>query len=63
MSLEILQFFVWDHLPEDIAKVSQPFQFLAMEIFNGLPDNKQREMAFIKLLEAKDCAVRALIHK
>ena len=41
----IMQFFAFDHLPENLRQVSQ------------------RAAALRKLLEAKDCAVRAVLSK
>ena len=36
---------------------------LAAHIVNTLPSNPERTVALRKLLEAKDCAVRALIYR
>ena len=55
----LLQFFSYDHLPAHLKEVSAPFGELAKQIFNTLPDNPERTTALRKLLEAKDCAVRA----
>jgi hypothetical protein len=59
----LLQFFEHDHLPEDLQKVSRPFSLLAVGIVATLPRNPERTVALRKLLEAKDCAVRARIYK
>lgn len=59
----LLQFFGYAHLPEHLAKVSKPFHLLAHELAEQLPDNFQRDEALKKLLEAKDCAVRAALAK
>ncbi len=59
----MLQFFTYGHLPEHLAKVSLPFCQLAEEIVATLPSNPERTVALRKLLEAKDCAVRALLYK
>lgn len=59
----MLQFFKWEHLPEDLAIVSKPFGFLAEFIVSSLPRNPERTTALRKLLEAKDCAVRAKLYK
>jgi hypothetical protein len=58
MQEHILQFFAWTHLPEDLQKISMPFQVLAKFIME-LPRNPERTVALRKLLEAKDAAVRA----
>ncbi len=57
----ILQFFAWGHLSADLAAISEPFQRLANHIVETLPRNAERTTALRKLLEAKDCAVRAFI--
>lgn len=59
----MLQFFEWYHLPEELGKVSQPFHELAHRIVATLPQNPERTVALRKLLEAKDCAVRAHLMK
>lgn len=59
----MLQFFVFDHLPPHLAAVSGSFCQLAHEIVATLPSNPERTVALRKLLEAKDCAVRALLFK
>lgn len=59
----LLQFFKYDHLPENLKKVSAPFCELAKHIDETLPDNPEKTTALRKLLEAKDCAVRALLFK
>lgn len=59
----LLQFFACEHLPERLRDVSSPFRDMAVRIVDTLPDNPERTTALRKLLEAKDCAVRALIFK
>jgi hypothetical protein len=59
----LLQFFEWAHLKPELAEVSKPFSFLAQEIVATLPRNPERTVALRKLLEAKDCAVRAKLFK
>ena len=63
MTEPILQFFVYEHLPAHLQKVSAPFGDLAQQIVETLPRNPERTVALRKLLEAKDCAVRALLYK
>jgi len=55
----LLQFFSYDHLPDPLRAVSAPFGHLARELIETLPRNPERTVALRKLLEAKDCAVRA----
>lgn len=57
----LMQFFDYTHLPERLQDVSKPFGDLAKFIEASLPDNAERTTALQKLLEAKDCAVRAKI--
>ena len=59
----LLQFFAYSHLPEHLQAVSMPFGELANQIVETLPRNPERTVALRKLLEAKDCAVRALLFK
>lgn len=57
----LLRFFKFEHLPPDLQKVSKPFAELAMEVDNMLPDSAEKTTALRKLLEAKDCVVRAAV--
>lgn len=57
----IMQFFAYEHLPEHLRLVSKPFAELAKNIVDTLPRNPERTVALRKLLEAKDCAVRAAL--
>ena len=63
MTDRMLQFFTYAHLPDELQQVSKPFGVLAEYICGRLPPNPERTVALRKLLEAKDCAVRALIYK
>lgn len=59
----MLQFFSYTHLPADKQAISKPFGELAQWICDTLPSNPERTAGLRKLLEAKDCAVRASIFK
>jgi hypothetical protein len=59
----LLQFFEFDHLREDLKAVSMQFGQVAHWMVNVLPRNPERTAGLRKLLEAKDCAVRAKIYK
>lgn len=59
----LLQFFAFEHLPAHLQEISKPFGLLATSIVETLPSNPERSTALRKLLEAKDCAVRAIIFK
>ena len=59
----LMQFFEYAHLPERLQTVSKPFGELAKQIDDTLPSNPEKTTALRKLLESKDCAVRALLFK
>lgn len=63
MKSYLLQFFEYKHLPEKLQNISKPFGELAQVIENDLPSNPEKTTALRKLLEAKDCAVRAFLFK
>lgn len=58
----MLQFFAYEHLREDLQAKSKPFGQLAQWMVETLPCNPERTAALRKLMEAKDCAVRASIY-
>jgi len=60
---ELRQFFTYAHLPANLQEISKPFGDMAEWILNSLPYNSQRDEALNLLLKAKDCAVRAKLHK
>jgi len=62
MTEPLLQFFAYAHLRPDLQEISKPFGELANHIIT-LPRNPERTTALRKLLEAKDCAVRAFLFK
>jgi hypothetical protein len=55
----MLQFFKYEHLRPELQETSEGFAEMARWIARSLPDNPERAAALRKLLEAKDCAVRA----
>jgi len=55
----LMQFFAYAHLPVDKQEISKPFGELAALIDSTLTDNPEKTTALRKLLESKDCAVRA----
>jgi ferritin-like protein len=59
----LLQFFEYAHLPIHLREASKHFHDLAHKLVEFVPSNPERTTALRKLLEAKDCAVRALIFK
>lgn len=59
----IMQFFSYDHLPLVLQEVSRPFCSMADHIIATLPRNPERTVALRKLLEARDCALRAFLYE
>ncbi len=59
----MLQFFEYTHLPEHLQEISKPFGEMAKQIVETLPSNAERTVGLRKLLEAKDCIVRAKLYK
>ncbi len=57
------QFFAYEHLPPHLQAVSKPFGDMARSLAAELPKNAESTTALRKLLEAKDCAVRAVLFK
>ena len=61
MTTTIMQFFTYSHLPEHLQDVSRPVAELAHLMDNMLPDGPEKTAGMRKLLEAKDCFVRAAL--
>ncbi len=59
----LMQFFSYSHLPEHLQEVSSKFHSLAVYVQTALPVGSEQTTALRKLLEAKDCAVRARLQK
>ncbi len=57
----ILRFFAYEHLPETLKQVSKPFGLIAEAMDQGLPNGPEKSAGLRKLLEAKDCMVRAAL--
>ena len=60
---EDLQQFRYAHLPSHVQHVSFWFYHVAEMMFFELPDCRQRDVAMLDLLRAKDAAVRARLTK
>jgi len=59
----MLQWFHYEHLKPELQIISRPFGELAQLMVDTLPRNPERSAGLRKLLEAKDCAVRAHLYK
>jgi len=60
---QILKYFRYDHLPEHLQMVSREFYILAHRMNDKLLDGPEKSAGLRKLLEAKDCMVRASLEK
>ncbi|EJD6043708.1 hypothetical protein AB7340_08590 [Providencia alcalifaciens] len=59
MSNPIMKYFEYQHLPAHLQGVSKPIGDLAKQMDEQLPDGGEKTAGLRKLLEAKDCLVRA----
>lgn len=55
----IMKYFEYAHLPPHLQEVSKPIGDLAKLMDESLPDGAEKSAGIRKLLEAKDCLVRA----
>lgn len=59
MKNPIMKYFEYKHLPERLQVVSKDVCELATAMDEQLPDGPEKSAGLRKLLEAKDCFVRA----
>ncbi len=57
----VLQYFRYDHLPEQLQAYSKKFHDLAQDVAYSSPNSQETTVALRKLLEAKDAAIRSVI--
>lgn len=57
----ILRFFHYKHLPPTLLEVSKPFCEHAARLTRSMKPSAELSACLRKLLEAKDCAVRAIL--
>jgi hypothetical protein len=57
----IVRYFAYDHLPPHLQHISQSCAGLAEVMLDNLPDGPELTTGLRKLLEAKDCFVRAAL--
>lgn len=57
-----MKLFEYDHLPAHLQEVSKPFHDLALKMGGEFITGSQHELAITLLLQAKDAAVRAVLH-
>lgn len=58
----LLRWFEWDHLSGKPRQISRSCQAMAHTMADELPDGPELTAGLRKLLEAKDCFVRAAIN-
>jgi hypothetical protein len=59
MNAPILKYFAYEHLPVHLQEISKPIGEMAVAFDVTLPDGPEKSAGLRKLLEAKDCFVRA----
>lgn len=57
--VKMIKWFGYSHLPEHLQKVSAHFSGLALWMMDNLDAGPEATEAMRKLLEAKDCGIRA----
>lgn len=57
----MLRHFRYGHLPPHLRVISRKWAELAVATVQDVPRNAERTVALRKLLEGKDCAVRAIL--
>lgn len=58
---QIARWFEYDHLPPELREISRQCMVLAGSMIGTLPDGPELTTGLRKLLEAKDCFVRATL--
>ena len=61
VSSPILRYFEYTHLPEPLKVISEKIYQVAWALENMIPDGAEKSAGLRKLLEAKDCFVRAAL--
>ncbi len=57
-----MKYFNYEHLPSTLQEVSKPIGELARKMDKELPEGAEKSAGLRKLLEAKDCLVRAKLN-
>jgi hypothetical protein len=58
-----MKYFDYEHLPANLQTVSKPIGELARNMNRDLPNCAEKSAGLRKLLEAKDCLVRAALEE
>jgi hypothetical protein len=57
----IMKYFEYAHLPQRLQDISKPFSEIAFWMDSHLPNCAEKSAGLRKLLESKDCMVRAAL--
>lgn len=60
-TVHLARFFEYEHLPAYLQDFSRPCHDLAALMIDTIPDNPELTVGLRKLMEAKDCFVRAAL--
>lgn len=60
-TVQIAQFFTYDHLPAPLQTIARPCAELAEQMIQALPDGPELTFGLRQLLLAKDAFVRAAL--
>lgn len=63
MSSTTIRYFEYAHLSAELQEISKPVCLLAHFMEELLPDGPEKSAGMRKLLEAKDCFVRAALER
>ena len=63
MANRLMQFFKYAHLPEQLQEPSRSCASLAEQMDESLAESAEKTAGLRKLLEAKDCFVRAKLEQ
>lgn len=63
MANRLMQFFTFAHLPAHLQEPSRSCAELAEKMDSDLPEGPEKTAGLRKLLEAKDCFVRAKLEQ
>lgn len=58
----LMKHFTYAHLPARLQEVSRPFCELADSVADRAPNDPETTACLRKIMEAKDCAVRAALN-
>ena len=63
MPNRLIRWFASSHLPDHLRPISEDCQMMAIRMDEDLPDGAEKTAGLRKLLEAKDCFVRAKLEE